>query len=52
MASTVPSPPSAIGHLTNCASGHTSASPKAMASATPTALRLSLNESGAMTIFM
>ncbi len=33
--STVPSPPSAIGHLINCASGHTSARPRAMASATP-----------------
>ncbi|MNN46232.1 hypothetical protein D3C81_1606080 [compost metagenome] len=50
--STVPSPPSAIGHLINCASGQTSAKPRAMASATPCALRLSLNESGAITIFM
>ncbi|MNY34170.1 hypothetical protein D3C86_1684900 [compost metagenome] len=50
--STVPSPPSAIGHLISWASGQTCANPNAMASATPWALRLSLNESGAITIFM
>ncbi|MNF96123.1 hypothetical protein D3C84_789010 [compost metagenome] len=33
-AATVPSPPSAIGHLINCASGQTSARPRAIASAT------------------
>ncbi|RMS16535.1 hypothetical protein ALP75_202401 [Pseudomonas syringae pv. actinidiae] len=51
-ASMVPSPPSAIGHLINSACGQTSARPLAMASATAWALRLSLNESGAMTIFI
>ncbi len=51
-ASMVPSPPSAIGHLINSACGQTSARPLAIASATAWALRLSLNESGAMTIFI
>ncbi|MNZ81333.1 hypothetical protein D3C78_999960 [compost metagenome] len=52
MASIVPSPPSAMGHWTSSASGSASRSPQAIESATSAALRLSLNESGAMTTFM
>ncbi|EXI74920.1 MAG: hypothetical protein AW07_01531 [Candidatus Accumulibacter sp. SK-11] len=49
-AATVPSPPSAIGTLRTSASGKTSRMPRSIASATPTALRLPLNESGATTM--
>ncbi len=52
MACIVPSPPSAMGHSINWASGNALARPAAMARATSAASRLSLNESGAMTIFM
>ncbi|MNQ89024.1 hypothetical protein D3C85_1043180 [compost metagenome] len=51
-ASTVPSPPSAIGTHRILAAGMASRTPWAMASATSLADRLSLNESGAMTTFM
>src|SRR5690606_19212030 len=50
-ASTVPSPPSAMGTQTVCASGYACLMPRAMAAAASGAERLSLNESGAMTIF-
>ena len=50
-ASSVPSPPSAMGTHTTCASGTTDCTPRAIACATPAAERLSLKESGAMTIF-
>ena len=50
-ASTVPSPPSAMGTQTVCAPGIAAFTPRAMASAAAGAEMLSLNESGAMTIF-
>ena len=49
---TVPSPPSAIGTLTYSASGYTARKPISIASAASVAVRLPLNESGAITIFI
>ena len=49
-ASTVPSPPSAIGTRTHIASGTTSRTPSASAVATSAAPRLPLNLSGATTM--
>ncbi len=51
-ASTVPSPPSASGRSNTSACGKTRRQPRAIASATSGADRLSLNESGAITIFI
>jgi hypothetical protein len=51
-ASTVPSPPSAIGRRTISAPGIAENMPRANASATPTAERLLLKESGAIIIFI
>ena len=51
-ASTVPSPPSAMGTFATSASGNTARAPRSIASATASAERLPLNESGAMTIRM
>ncbi len=48
-ASSVPSPPSAIGHRRTSASGRARATPAAIAFATCSALSDPLNESGAMT---
>ncbi|CFW14500.1 Uncharacterised protein [Bordetella pertussis] len=48
---TVPSPPSAIGMHRVWAPGQACRTPRAMAAAASGADRLSLNESGAMTIF-
>src|SRR5438034_8627957 len=50
-ASTVPSPPSATGTSTICASGSASSTPRPMARAACVAERLPLNEFGATTIF-
>jgi len=50
-AAAVPSPPSAIGILMMSASLKTVANPVSMAPHTSLAVRLSLNESGAITIF-
>src|SRR5213078_1648449 len=49
-AATVPSPPSAIGHSSTCASGAPRRTPAAIASATSAALRQPLNLSGAIRI--
>src|SRR5439155_20806375 len=51
-ASTVPSPPSPIGHKSICTYGSASFNPAAIASATFGALRQSLNLSGATMILM
>src|SRR5688572_5932854 len=51
-ASTVPSPPSAIGHSSIATSGSTSRSPAWIARATSIAFSESLNLSGAMTTFI
>ena len=48
-ASSVPSPPSAIGHARISASGHTRRKPRAMAAQIAGAASEPLNESGAMT---
>ena len=50
--STVPSPPSAIGNLKISASGNKFEKPTSIASATLDAERVSLKESGAITIFI
>ena len=52
IASTVPSPPSAIGQTSMFASGHVRSTPTAIAWATSSAGSVSLNESGATTIFI
>ena len=52
MASTVPSPPSPTGKSKHSASGITLLNPLFIASATSFAGRLSLKESGAITIFI
>src|SRR3954471_9447085 len=51
-ASTVPSPPSPIGHKSICAYGSANFTPAAIASATLGALKQSLNLSGATMILM
>src|SRR5690348_11686238 len=51
-ASTVPSPPSAMGTPTHSASGITSSTPARIAATASVALIDSLNESGARTIFI